>query len=220
MNASTASPLDARIVRTRTQLRKAALSLAADSPIADVSVSDLTRAAGINRATFYKHAQSPSEVLEEALLEDLNQMREGFLIASLDSPSDFETTWRRAVEDTVKHVERFESVYTHGFTESSDGSLKALLARHISTSMVELFHSSPELIPNATEESFEFFVNAYAAAIGASLTAVLGAWLGSPDRDIEKYAIAVLNVLPDWMRNSSANEVVQKTEPQASLENL
>src|ERR1700710_1454932 len=66
---------DARCARTRTNLSAAVLELAAERDITSASVAELTRRAGINRATFYAHAQSPVELLTRVLAADLDLVR-------------------------------------------------------------------------------------------------------------------------------------------------
>ncbi len=68
--------VDARIVHTTAALREAILRLAADRPVSSITVADVTRAAGINRATFYSHAVSPGSLLADALTPELDRIRE------------------------------------------------------------------------------------------------------------------------------------------------
>lgn len=191
--------VDARIVRTQRQLRSAALTLAASAPIEDISVADLAREAGINRATFYKHADSPLQVLREALVDDLDAMRSGFLDAAGGPATDFEALWRQAAHDTAAHVGRFEQIYRRGFADDASGSLQTLLSRHIANSMEALFTARPELMPPHRRKDVALLSAAYASFLGNGLTGILQVWFNSGSRDVEVYADAVINALPAWM---------------------
>ncbi len=79
---------DRRVVRTKKAIKSALLSLMEEKEIYEITISELTRKAGINRRTFYTHYRSISEISEEiesemvALLSeivlkiDLNNMRQ------------------------------------------------------------------------------------------------------------------------------------------------
>lgn len=60
-----------RTVLTKRLFREALLRLLKRKSIHSISVSELCREAGLNRATFYRHYDMPSGVLEEILAEEL-----------------------------------------------------------------------------------------------------------------------------------------------------
>lgn len=196
---STSSPVDARVVRTQRKLRAAALALASDVPIDDISVADLAREAGINRATFYKHADSPLQVLREALVDDLDAMRAGFLLDAAAVDVDFTDVWRRAAHDTAAHAARFEVIYRRGFADDASGAIPTLLSRHIANSMEALFLERPDLLPAHRSADAPLLSAAYAAYLGHGLTAILQVWFNSGSDDVEVYSEAVVGALPNWM---------------------
>ncbi|MBR4290993.1 MAG: TetR/AcrR family transcriptional regulator C-terminal domain-containing protein [Oscillospiraceae bacterium] len=66
-----------RIALTRRLLQEGLLRLLAHNKLDDISVTALCREAGINRATFYNHYNSPSQLLEEmehALVSELSRL--------------------------------------------------------------------------------------------------------------------------------------------------
>ena len=193
------APIDARVARTQQQLRSAALTLAAEAPIESISVADLAREAGINRATFYKHADSPTQLLWDALVEDLDVMRAGFLEHAAAPTIDFVALWRQAAHDTAAHVARFEGIYRQGCTEGVSGAVHALLSRHIAVSMQELFERNPTLLPKRRPADRALLAAAYASYLGHGLTAILREWFCSGAEDVDVYADAVINALPTWM---------------------
>ena len=58
-----------RVVVTKRMLKEALLSLLENKNIEKVNVTELCRKAGINRATFYAHYQTPHDVLMEIELD-------------------------------------------------------------------------------------------------------------------------------------------------------
>lgn len=56
---------DRRVVRTKNAIKTALLSLMEENEICEITISELTRKAGINRRTFYTHYRSISEISEE-----------------------------------------------------------------------------------------------------------------------------------------------------------
>src|SRR3546814_11082417 len=67
---------DPRVERTRARLAEAVLALAAERDITTASVSELTRRAGVNRSTFYAHADTPVELLTRVLAAELDDVRD------------------------------------------------------------------------------------------------------------------------------------------------
>lgn len=57
--------IDKRIVKTRTNIKNALLDLAQDKKLEDISISELTAYATVNRSTFYLHYNSVMSVLED-----------------------------------------------------------------------------------------------------------------------------------------------------------
>ncbi len=58
---------DARVLRTKAQLRAAVLALCEERDISEISVKDVTGRAGINRNTFYRHFRNKDELVADAL---------------------------------------------------------------------------------------------------------------------------------------------------------
>lgn len=68
--------IDPRIRRTRRLLSEALVELCAEKKYASITVADITRNAGINRATFYLHFEDKDDLLArgfEGFLEELGE---------------------------------------------------------------------------------------------------------------------------------------------------
>lgn len=58
---------DARVVRTRDQLRTALLDLCEEQDVSAITVTDVTRQAGVNRNTFYLNYKNKDELVADML---------------------------------------------------------------------------------------------------------------------------------------------------------
>ena len=70
----TAMKIDRRILKTRTSIKNALLDLAQDKKLEDITVSELTAYAKVNRSTFYLHYDSVTGVLEDIQNEIANKI--------------------------------------------------------------------------------------------------------------------------------------------------
>jgi AcrR family transcriptional regulator len=80
-----APKLDPRVRRTRKLLEDALRALIEERPYAEISVSDISDRATINRATFYAHFDDKAHLASTMVSEDLHAM----LIAHLAPPVPF-----------------------------------------------------------------------------------------------------------------------------------
>lgn len=69
---------DPRVVRTRRLLVEALIGLCSESGYAAVSVADVARRAGVNRATFYLHFEGKDDLLERGLDTLFDELGSGF----------------------------------------------------------------------------------------------------------------------------------------------
>ena len=56
---------DKRVLKTKKAIKTAHLSIMEEKDISDITISELTRKAGINRRTFYTHYRSISDIIDE-----------------------------------------------------------------------------------------------------------------------------------------------------------
>lgn len=120
--------MDARERRSQERLHAAVLRLAAERPVAELSVTEVAADAGLHRSTFYEHASSPAGLLEAALLAELDQLRVGLLTGD---PSDLSRAVHEVTREVLRHVERHAAIYRRGLgAGSATGSLHAMLGEH------------------------------------------------------------------------------------------
>lgn len=190
---------DARTLRTRARLAEAVLSLAIERDVTTASVAELTRRAGINRSTFYEHAESPVQLLTRILSADLDTVRSKN-VALLDADHRALNTIRRTgVREVVEHALRYEAIYGGGHA-SSAFALRVVLAEHLEHSALILIQKGVLKPPIRDEVAAPIF----AAFHGHGLAAAIEAWLRLPaPRDIELILDAVEGAYPAWLAHAA-----------------
>lgn len=102
---------DPRYARVRAQLTSALLALAAERPAERISVSELTTAAGVSRASFYAHATSPDVFLTQILVDDLRPTLDDLARRMASDGADYVDLWRQTYLALLDHVGRYRAVY-------------------------------------------------------------------------------------------------------------
>ncbi len=82
-------PLDRRIVRTKTAIREALISLIEEKGFDAILVSDIAERANINRGTFYLHYQDKYDLLDKTQTEIVEDFERIILQANSLNLSDF-----------------------------------------------------------------------------------------------------------------------------------
>ncbi|MCL2850378.1 MAG: TetR/AcrR family transcriptional regulator [Micrococcales bacterium] len=115
---------DPRYLRVRAALRRAVLELAADRPPEEITVAELTAAAGVSRTVFYSHASSPVRLLAEALFAEV--LPDRLELAMANSQEAFGPLWREGYLALLGYVEARRGVYATAVAARS-GLLGALV---------------------------------------------------------------------------------------------
>lgn len=217
------SEQDARVLKTRQRLREAVLSLASSGPIEGISVAELCRLADVNRATFYRHANSPLEILTEVLVEDLDALRGAFIEGVVGHEIALQDLWTVITKRTIQHVKRFREIYEINLSDQSDGVLENLFRQHVQQSMSALFSDAPEILPAISPRNRKFITEAMSASLASSLTAILRSWVASNNASEAAYLEAVLISLPPWIgiqvANDDSKEPALKVKTRGALKN-
>ena len=184
--------VDARILNTAAALNSAIVELASKQPISRITVSDVTREAGINRATFYAHYSSPSELLGRVLAIDLDEIRRVDALERHEGQRSPSLITRETLIEVARHVERYRDVYRLALTDATDGTTHRGLAAHFAVSCeVHLEHSVPaDAIPGDPKLVAAFVANGLVGAIEAAVAS---------DRwDENELADLLLAMMPVW----------------------
>ena len=186
---------DVRFARTEARLAAAVLELAAERDITSASVSELARRAGINRTTFYAHAQTPVDLLARVLAADLDRVREE-TTAQLDRDGLLLRSLTRAtMQQILGHVLRHESVYNGASRASSRYALRVVLADHVEQSILMVYREGFLMPPPPEAEMAEFS----AAFIAHGVAASVETWLRHPAPRSETPLLAAIEAMyPAW----------------------
>lgn len=191
--------LDVRQLRTQARLREAVLRLAADCPVEDISVTDLVRAARVNRTTFYKHAASPTEVLGRVLYAELDRVRADWLTDIRGGDLPAETVWERASEALLDHLERYDDLYTTGLARHRSAVLYRLLIDHFTDSVRAVLETGLGTIPDGAG-SPTWRTEAFSRFVAHGEVGLVEAWLSLPrPRERRLFISAAAAALPDWV---------------------
>lgn len=191
--------LDVRQLRTQARLREAVLRLAADCAVEDISVTDLVRAARVNRTTFYKHAASPTEVLGRVLYAELDRVRADWLADIRGGDLAAETVWDRASEALLDHLERYDELYTTGLARHRSAVLYRLLVEHFTDSVRSVLETGLGTIPDGAG-SPAWRTEAFSRFVAHGEAGLVEAWLSLPrPRERRLFTSAAAAALPDWV---------------------
>jgi AcrR family transcriptional regulator len=179
--------MDARAQRTRQALARTVLALAEQGPLSQISVTDLSRAAGITRPTFYAHADSPGDLLAAVLGRQLETLTETAAAAAEPNAAWDDAPGRALVE----HVRDNAAIYRQNLDGRLPHELRNVLIDHTERTVIAHFLRHPETLPLPLSEfgrgpvdvaEAQYRLAALFAEVAASGTvAALEAWLCGPD---------------------------------------
>ncbi|MGL3199995.1 MULTISPECIES: TetR family transcriptional regulator [Curtobacterium] len=191
--------VDARILHTTAALREAILRLAADRPVSRITVADVTRAAGINRATFYSHAVSPGSLLADVLTPELDRIRDADAAARRAAfdrgagPDELAAITRRGIDAVVEHVVAHKDIYGKALPDPEDGSLHRLLVDHFTVSSAQHIRDLPAGRPELLDDVAAGFV-------AQGFVGAIEAWLAGPRRSRKALVETITLSFPAWWR--------------------
>ncbi len=190
--------VDARILHTTAALREAILRLAADRPVSTITVADVTRAAGINRATFYSHAVSPGSLLADVLTPELDRIRDDDAEARRAATArgagadELAAITRRSIDAVVEHVVAHRDIYARGLPDSEDASLHRLLVGHLTVSSAQHIRDlDPADRPALLDDVAAGFV-------AQGFVGAVEAWLAGPRRSRRSLVETITLSFPAW----------------------
>jgi AcrR family transcriptional regulator len=184
--------VDARILNTAAALNAAILSLAAQTPISQITVADVTRAASINRATFYSHHASPSALLAQVLSNDLEEIQRVDHEERANGLRPPALITRQSVIDSVRHVAHFHEIYRLALTDARDGTTHHVLSAQFYGSCLQHIRDSvaPERVPGDPVIVAAYVANGLVGAIETAVTE------GVLDEDV--LADTLIALMPEW----------------------
>ncbi|MBO9578026.1 MAG: TetR/AcrR family transcriptional regulator [Microbacteriaceae bacterium] len=98
--------MDPRSARTRQALRQAALQLASERALDEITIGDIAERAGVNRSSFYQHYSDKETLLADALDEIVEEVG-----ASLEGPLKTPDRVPAGIIRFLEHVEAHAGLY-------------------------------------------------------------------------------------------------------------
>lgn len=167
--------LDARQVRSRDALRQAMLDMLESSPLDQLSIRDIARAAGVGHATFYRHYATKEALLEDVAADEIRQLVD-MCVPLLGAGS------YAACLALCEHVNRRRALWTTLLTGGAAATMKAELLR-ISQRMAAGRTASLSWLP----------ADLQVILIVSSIVELLAWWLRQPKPLPAREAAAILD---------------------------
>ena len=179
---------DPRALRTRRKLVDAFHAAVADADPAAMSVASLTRAAGVNRTSFYSHFASPEDLAIHALSDLLDVIGDADILMPAQEAS------RRALEDIVGFVHERRDSYARVLGPGAAPRLLMAVTEAFTERTVASLERISTRPPGAD-------LRVTARFLAGGVLGVIGAWLSddqsrwTPDELVE----ALIHCLPGWL---------------------
>lgn len=185
---------DPRAVRTRQKLIAAFRAAVTESDPAAMSVAALTRAAGVNRTSFYSHFSSPEDLAIHALSELFDVVGEADILMRAEHSVPAGEASRRALHDIVGFVHERRDSYARVL---GPGAAPRLL-QAVTDAFTERTVASLERIATRPPGAD---VRVTARFLAGGVLGVIGAWLceDQPSRSPGQLVEALTQCLPGWL---------------------
>lgn len=186
--------IDPRFLRSQGRLHEAILSLAASQRPDTISVTQLARVAGVHRSTVYEHADSPEQLLRQAVTAELSRLH-----GDIEAIGQEPFSQHDAIVELLDYFETREELYRR-MNDSSGVVVTEALSSHLASVLVSLCNAQVIALPvNMTELDDETFTRITIRALTDALVRVFSQWLALPaPRDINLALQLTDYVLPVW----------------------
>lgn len=180
--------MDARSLRSRSQLRAAILQLSTATPIDDISVAAICRESGITRDTFYRHADTPAHLLADALAHEIDAAMEALPTAQTIGDGE---------HLLIAHVAARADIYRGAMRPTLVAPVRSALEQSVRHGLETWIALRPAILPPALRDDAigQRIATAYAASgtVGA-----IEAWLDSGADENERAVELILAASPEW----------------------
>lgn len=102
--------MDPRTRRSRSALEAALLELIAERELAQISISDVTKRAGVNRSTFYEHYTGLDDLAASACTVHFDELVKSAPLSTSDSVGDVQQA-RHSLANLFVHVSEHAHLY-------------------------------------------------------------------------------------------------------------
>ena len=185
--------IDPRPAQTMKVLHDAVIELASMTPVSKVTVTEITRKAGINRATFYRHASPPGGLLASALGPELDLIHLDDQTARSAPVFDGAEITLGTIDRVIDHVVRHRGLYRLALRDTGDASVYRMLTEHLTRSSLQHIRQLPQ-------ESLPEGLSAHVSAgyFAHTLVGALETWLLRKRTTRRALTHTVSEMIPGW----------------------
>ncbi len=160
MNNTQRHNSDKRVIRTKRSIRNALFKLMECKNIEDISISELTANANVNRRTFYTHYRNITDILDEIEAELVQALTE--MLATADY-SNYRKSVATQFIGFYNLISNDYDDYFHLLKIDSRGILVSRLRSAIKESAETIFSSLPHEIPASSVYAASFVAGGFLA---------------------------------------------------------
>lgn len=188
---------DPRFQRVRRQLIEAVTELAAEKPAEDISVSELTAKAAIARTTFYKHADSPAQLLANHLIRQIQPKIEPLTTLLDDADTHYLLRWRTIMVELLEHARDNQQIYSRVFTADGQSVVLAMMSAYFEKVFGEYVESFVEHVDG--DAPSDLWVSMAISQQVHNLVTVIGSWLRTGMKDSPEMVVTTyISLAPPW----------------------
>lgn len=195
-NARKNTQVDPRYKRVRRKLQSAVLALAEESPVEEISVAQLSAEAGVHRTSFYSHASSPTELLIDAVVDEIDEDVAALREQLQDPSQECSAYWQDFFRLALSHVAKRPAVYQKAVAANS-ALLAGLYEFYLGCTKNALTDISGYW---AEPKPSDLWLEMAAEHQAHSLIAVVTAWVnGGRTASIDEVIDEYWTLAPPWM---------------------
>ena len=128
---------DPRVIRTRQLLLDALMALVEEKPFSQLSVTEITAKAGLDRSTFYLHYRGVHALLEDLAANLFNELRSAIYRNGRADFSQVPEDVEEYVVIVFSHIETYQQFYKSMLGKHGDPYFKALFQNLLSELLFE-----------------------------------------------------------------------------------
>ena len=130
----TTKKVDPRVVKTRSNLRRALVYLMQNEKLEDISVQKITETAHITRGTFYLHYKDKNDFIRMAMSEVIDELFDHVMV---DAVTDYgEPTQRFSLSKCFSYIEDNADMFTILLDDSKESGFSQQLYDRLTDKMV------------------------------------------------------------------------------------
>lgn len=196
--------MDPRSQRSRDRLTSAVFAFASNGRLDDVTVSELSRTAGVTRDTFYRHASSVTELLTAGLSEKLDDLVSGY-DDGLPSRTELAAALRAGELHLLEHIAELGTVYRTALSGQNAAPVRRTLTTFLRSNLEVAIRAYPDIAPLTSECLDDRAIGIIASYAASGTVGAIESWLETGDfTDIEGVGRIIKSGAPEWWINATA----------------